>query len=153
MVRLQILWYLSRNRFLRNYIAMQKIYVVHCAAGRREINSRVFKARLGQSRISKILHFANSKQDLLVVRATGDSGHSGVEFVCCSEINRRKCAGLGLKASVLVKSHGTSPLPPYSVGSVRAKCPPRSNIVWGRGEGGGGGMVAFTIEQTAMMKT
>ena len=29
-----------------------------------------------------------------------------------------------------------SPLPPYNVGSVRSKCPPWSNIVWGgRGEG------------------
>ena len=29
-----------------------------------------------------------------------------------------------------------SPFPPYNVGSVRSKCPPWSNIVWG---GGGGG--------------
>ena len=31
-----------------------------------------------------------------------------------------------------------SPLPPYNVGSVRSKCPPWSNIVWG-----GGGRAKF----------
>ena len=61
-------------------------------------------------------------------------------------------AGLVTMCTILVKSNGTlglfwqfhrslpppppPPPPPYNVGSVRSKCPPWSNIVWGgRGEG------------------
>ena len=46
------------------------------------------------------------------------------------------------------------PPPPYNVGSVRSKCPPWSNIVWGEGgEPSLGKRAAFIFEQGAIMKT